>query len=702
MSSRALRRAQREREEQEMLRGMQQDNTQAHASSSDEHDDPEPSRSPQASRKSIFAMLDVDQDLRDDDEDDNDNDDDASQDGQQPQPEVASAPMTTQSSTKRKKKKKKQKEKKHTVKSHHTTTTPATDSSLDEIDLALQSLSTKASAPGQNATSAISSDPASIELCRLLAIDSSHLHASNEVRRLFGRAALERDDDDNAAARQRNRGAQQMGLAAALRNRQGQGSRGSGLAALSLRRNIFIQGKEDWPVATGGGLSMEIVEKRSDGTVEYRYLHNRAYQDVQAQFDVCVASMDPNRMVQLLQYNPYHISTLLQVSEIAKQERDHATSGDLLERALFSFGRSVHSTFTNNLTHGKARLDFRRPENREFWLAANRYIANLGMRSTWRTVYEWAKLLLSLDPQHDPYAMALVLDQFAIRARSPQSFLDISNSAFFSPKWSSMPNIQLTRGLALVQTGEAGKGKQALYAAVSKYPWVVARLFQELNLDPPPAVWGKQPRTDAETLHTELYAKRAKDIWNTPEASNILVEVTSAISSDVPTPPVVESAIGLEEARHVLMTDDPALIAHLPRSITGTITSASDPLPPRDNLPSYTSTASVRTPPGSQRSDGALGSTAESLRELQGLYRFFAELFPWFSPNGDEGNGPATHPTEEEIERRIQQSGISEEVVVQRTQRLMELQQNLLAGDRQGDDDPPSQHARVEDAEDEE
>ena len=130
---------------------------------------------------------------------------------------------------------------------------------------------------------------------------------------------------------------------------------------------------------------MEVVEKKANGTVEYRYVHNRAYQDVQSQFESCVASMDPNRLVVLLQHNPYHISTLLQVSEIAKQESDHATSGDLLERALFSLGRAVHSTFAKNLSEGKARLDFNRPENREFWLASWKYMQNLSMRATSRS-----------------------------------------------------------------------------------------------------------------------------------------------------------------------------------------------------------------------------------------------------------------------------------------------------------------------------
>ena len=497
------------------------------------------------------------------------------------------------------------------------------------------------------------------------------------MRRLFGRAALEgdNDDDNNAGGRRRNRGgAQQAGLAAALGRRPGQGGRSDGLAALSRRRNIFIQGKEEWPVATSGGLGMEVIEKRSDGTVEYAFVHSRIYQDVQGQFETCVASMDPQRMVLLLQHNPYHISTLLQVSEIAKQERDHTTSGDLLERALFSFGRAVHSTFSANLQQAKARLDFRRPENREFWLAACRYISNLGMRSTWRTVYEWSKLLLSLDPENDPYCISLVIDQYAIRGRQPQNFLDLVNNPIFTTKWKHLPNVQLSRALAFIRVGNAAKGKQSLYTAVSRFPWVVARLFQELNLDPPPSVWGKSPRTDSEKLHSEVYAIRAKDLWNTPEASELLVEVSSAVSSEVPEPPVVDRDITLDEGRHILMSDMPTLIALLPRSITAKVTSASDPLPPQDNQATYTpaSTQRVVQPPS-----GALGGAAESLRELQGLYRFFSELFPWFNPTGEGEERP--QPSEEEIERRIAESGVSEEVIVQRTQRLMDLQQRLIS-----------------------
>ena len=667
MSSRALRKAQREREEQEKLRQLEEEEQ------SEGSDDEITTARPQ---KSAFAMLEEAEDEEDDkthepqDEATKSGDDEGEVESEEPVSVSRAVP-------KRKKKKKKAK---GAAKSE--TTPSGKDDSIDDIDLALKSLSTKNASSATDADTP-SSDPKVTEVCKLLSIDAQHLHAQNEMRRLFGRAALEShdDDEDGGAGRRRGRG-QQQGLAAAVGRRQGaQGGRSAGLGLLGLRRNIFIQGKEEWPVGTSGGLGMEIEEKRADGTVLYRFVHNRGYQDVQGQFDSCVASMDPQRMVQLLQYNPYHISTILQVSEIAKQERDHATSGDLLERALFSFGRAVHSTFATNMSQGKARLDFRRPENREFWLAGNRYITNLSMRSTWRTVYEWSKLLLSLDPENDPYGMRLVIDQYALRAKQPQQFIDIAKSSTFNTLWKPLPNIQLSLGLAQTQAGDAQKSKQTLYTALSRHSHVAARLFQQLNIDPPPAIWGKGPRTDYEKLHTELYAQRAKDIWASPEASNTLIEVASAIPSEMQDAPLLDYPISFSEGRHVLLTDKPELIALLPRSISGRIASASDPLPPDDDLPSYTPRAQQGRSDMARRGP-QLDSQAENLRELQTLYGFFSELFPWFNPRGDgaaEGQRPPDM-NEEEIERRIQESGVPEEVIVQRTQRMMELQHGLMAG----------------------
>lgn len=689
MSSRALRKAQREREEQERLQKLQQEQ--------EEDDDGDEIEAPvQPAKKSAFAMLGEEED----DEDggaplpEGGTDDDE-------EPEPPSQAPVTKTSAKKKKKKKKGKGGGGTPAQH-----AAGADELDEIDQALKQLSANGNA-GQTGSTAAGVNAATDETSRLLAIDTSHLHAQNEMRRLFGRAALEQQEDDeppqNAQGggnRRQQRRAQQVGLAQALRGQGGAGGRSGGLAAMALRRNIFIQGKEEWPIGTGGGLGMEVEEKRADGTVLYRFVHNRGYQDVQAQFESCVESMDPNRLIVLLQHNPYHISTLLQVSEIAKQERDHATSGDLLERALFSFGRAVHSSFAKNLSEGKARLDFARPENREFWLASWRYMQNLSMRATWRTVYEWAKLLLCLSPQEDPYALWLVLDQYALRSRQDLDYLNISRNTTFEAVHLEMPNVQLSQGLAEFRAGNKSKGKQALFTAIGRFPWVVARLMQELALDPPPGIWGKEPRTEKEKLYSELHAARAKDLWNTPETSALLTEIASALSPETPPAPPNTAVITSNEARHVLLSDTPALIALLPRHFTARLTSASDPLAPENSLPSYlVDRTTARSGLAASAAHGAPDNPADNLRELQGLYGFFTNLFPWFNPTGtqedprvateetetaDDAAGAGedgernAHPSPEEVERRIRASGVSEEVIIERTQRMMQLQQRLM------------------------
>jgi len=414
-----------------------------------------------------------------------------------------------------------------------------------------------------------------------------------------------------------------------------------------------------------------------------------------------------------LQHNPYHISTLLQVSEIAKQERDHATSGDLLERALFSLGRAVHSTFPKALAEGKARLNFARAENREFWLASWRYMQNLSMRATWRTVFEWAKLLLSLSPEEDPYALWLVLDQYTLRSRQDLDYLNISRHPTFRDVHQNAPHVQLSQGLAEYRAGNKGKGQQVLFTAIGRFPWVVARLMQELAIDPPPGIWGKEPRTEKEKLYSELYATRAKDLWNTPETSALLTEIASALSPDTPSAPPNTADITQSEARHVLLSETPSLISLLPRHYTALMTSTSDPLPPSNSLPSYLADRGRRAP--NETLPSGLSSAADNLRELQGLYGFFSNLFPWFpaaQQAGANGEADVPRPSDEEINRRIRESGVSEEVIVERTQRMVQLQSSLMGSlepeEREQAELPealegdPGRHARVEDAPEEE
>ncbi|KAJ4357627.1 uncharacterized protein N0V89_002203 [Didymosphaeria variabile] len=661
MSSRALRRTQRELEEKKQLELLEQENI--NEQESDEENEPVLAPKP-AAKPSLFAMLG---DAGDGDDDEEDEEDDVEEEEkpadtvEKKEIQVTPAPKP---SKKGKKKKKKGKGKNNTPAPQKAATSQDTVHGLDEIDQALLALNltsgTKSSSDDQP-TSAASAEMQ--QLFSALAVDTTHLHAANEMRKLFGRAAVQGTDDDEPRARNRR---QQGGIAAAAAGRNQPGSRN--LASLGLRRNIFIQGKEEWPRATLGGLGMELVEKRDDGTVEYRFVHNTSYQDVQQQFETCVTGMDPERMVQLMQFNPYHISTLLQVSEIAKQQRDNATSGELLERALFAFGRAVHSTFSHNLSQGKARLDFRRPENREFWLAVWRYIATLGIRATWRTAFEWSKLLISLSPEDDPYCMRLTIDQLALRGREPQALVDLVEADHLQRAWKIPPNLAYSVALAHDRLKNPTKARVALRSAIKEYPWIASRICKELEISPiPKSVWGKEPNSDHQELLTQIYVPHAKDLWNTTEGTSLLVEVCYSIDESLGAgedpywlAPINETDL----ARHVILSDSPPLLALLDPAIKNKYTSTSDPLPPDDSISSYSTTPSTVAPMA------ALGRT-DALSELESLRQYFqnVDLGGIMNENGDM--------TENGLLGALERAGTSYAEFRRNTDRVQAIRQRL-------------------------
>ena len=315
MSSRALRRLQREQEQQQQqqqqLKKLHEDEPQG-----DESQDDAASDEGGAPLTKIVNAFDM---LNGNDEGGNEDDDSVHSLEPKVSPNGKATVQTidyptpsakVKSKTKPRKKKKNKKPHAKREDEEHATSIAHNTSGLDEIDLALQSLSTN---PQESANNHFTDPPKAelAELCRLLAVESKHLNALNEMKRLFGNVVLEPDNEDAGTpgpGRRRGRGPQNLDLGGALAGRNSPASRGQGLAGLALRRNVFMPGKEEWPKATSGGLGMDTDGMDWDGTTQYRFVHNTAYQDVQNQFESCVESMDPQRMIQLLQFNRELIS----------------------------------------------------------------------------------------------------------------------------------------------------------------------------------------------------------------------------------------------------------------------------------------------------------------------------------------------------------------------------------------------------------
>ena len=597
--------------------------------------------------KNAFDMLNQDED----DEDEEAEDDEASV---QILPSQASAP---QSSTPKPSKKKKRKPKK---KPKDATGTPqqqeSKDVSEDEIDKALKELSLKKQQARGDTEEVAPQNIWERDATKHLAIETKNLDPVNEMRGLFGNIALEDDSRRNTPTRRRDQNLQGgVDLQTALTGRYNRASQGKELGTLAKRRNCFIQGKEEWPLATSGGLSMEALPV-TGFEKHYNIVHNQLYKNAQWDFRVAVESMQAEAIIAILQKYPYHVSSLLQVSEIAKHQGDASLSGDLLERALFTFGRSVNSSFPVATREGTARLSFDKPANRELYLTIWRYIRNLEQRGTWKTAFEWAKLLLQFNTTSDPFGVTLMIDQLALRGRQHEQFLALTETSAYGNTWSHLPNITISRTLALLRANKPRDARQQLALAIDRYPYILSALASEIEVSPiPKSLWGKLPTTDAEKLYTEMYVTRAKDLWNTPETIGLISEVANTmqyykahVDSSAKAPKL---QISLEEARHVMALEVPALIALLPRKFTNMPTSSSDVLPPPT---SEASDLTRRAPTeGAGAADGA-GFVQVGNDLVQRALRWF------FNPatnTGNAGDNQENHVSPEELQALRQELG---------------------------------------------
>jgi hypothetical protein len=271
-------------------------------------------------------------------------------------------------------------------------------------------------------------------------------------------------------------------------------------------------------------------------------------------------------------------------------------------------------------------------------------MANLGMKGTWRTAYEWAKLLLSLNDT-DPYCIRLLIDHLALRGREYAQFVELCTQTRFSRDWADLLNIQCSLVMAYLRLNKPQECRRQLQMAMFRYPWVFNRLAQELDLQHiPKQIWGKMPPTDSHELFTELYISRAKDLWNTPEAVSLIIEVADSLSGEAE--PIKLPEITLDIARHVVLSDIPKVTTHLPNHFVSGRLSASDPLPPHeseafrqqsDPTPSYIS----RIPEGGR---------PQWLRNLLDQMNNGAIHFPRFAEDGD-GNDDDDVPETDETHR---------------------------------------------------
>ncbi|KAM3584605.1 hypothetical protein VKS41_003413 [Umbelopsis sp. WA50703] len=465
--------------------------------------------------------------------------------------------------------------------------------SLEELDKLLQKESKQNAAQGS--AKASMQEGLSAAFRQVLAVDTRYLDADAEMKRMFGSKVVNKEKRERLQGR-------------------------------VLKKTRLATPKVDWSPYTQQGLSMKALDSEKNMS-EFCYIQSESYQDAQLEFLECVESHDPNNIVLLNRYYPYHIDCLLQISEIAKHSGDWTVAGECI--------------------------------------AIHRHIQFLSRRGCWRTAFEFNKLLLSLDPLTDPLCSKLSIDFYALKCNEHDYFLNLfsaSEDVKQDKSQAILPNFAFSRAYAMFKLENQKKkseteisftdSSQYLQKAILTYPMVVLGLTEKCGHSDN-IIASHSLMSLAETgspylnLLIQLFVQRNFTLWKEPEVMEWLIENTHTAlarfdaSSNHADPDVIAGldirtesvtfypagvandphhGIPLNVSRHILISDIERLLAFIPDEIKQRSHHMHDPLPPLDSISSL---GDVDTPEARERQrtrrvlrPGARGNLLDMLNNM--------------------------------------------------------------------------------------
>ncbi|KAG4075327.1 hypothetical protein HA402_003118 [Bradysia odoriphaga] len=329
----------------------------------------------------------------------------------------------------------------------------------------------------------------------LLTVQHKNLNPSYEMKRMFGSKVVQAEQNKRRNAR---------------------GPR-------PLKSTWLVSPKDNWPPLSKLGLSMSIdTNPLNDNSLTwFKFEHSAAYRTLQHKFLKAVESMDSENIIQIVQQQPYHIDSLIQLSELCKMSEDHAMASGLIEHAILAYELSFNSMF--NLTTAECRLDYRRQENRGFFIVLFKHTQYLESRACVRTALEVGKLILSFDPLSDPLAMILVLDYYALRAKQYPWLIQLYQEWENPKKLAQLPNMAYSYALSLFYESkdDTSLADTAIQYALMMFPGVLKPLLDELSVQVDSRVSthsyfnanAYNSQSPALQQLTSLYVCRSKSIW---------------------------------------------------------------------------------------------------------------------------------------------------------------------------------------------
>ncbi|KAG6546946.1 hypothetical protein Mapa_011562 [Marchantia paleacea] len=366
-----------------------------------------------------------------------------------------------------------------------------------------------------------------------LGVDTKHLRAEDELRRIFGSKVINSVESGLQRRRQ------------AVSRRTGRG--------MPLRKSLLVVPMGHW-ARWDGGMSMECTEVK-DGHQYFRYRYSSSYAEVQKKFEVCVRSHNPNTIIALLRNHPYHVDSLLALAEVYKHMGEYQQAAELLEQCLYALECAWHPCFNPSL--GTCRLDYKVDTNKALFLALFRHMQHLGKRGCHCTALEICKLLLSLDSK-DPCGALFCIDFFALRAEQYQwlvQFVEYNSDktipflpnfsyslaiAWFRMEENSSENRTQTPGTLKQECRESkAKAFKLLQQALAIHPTVLKKIVDKVPikgdagwtdiLNHPHFLKASEGGPTLEHL-ISIYVERSYLLWRAPDLQAWLKDAAASLT----------------------------------------------------------------------------------------------------------------------------------------------------------------------------
>lgn len=372
--------------------------------------------------------------------------------------------------------------------------------SEDEIERTVREVNKLLGEPTPSTSQVIVEDSKSFVLKskdEVLSVQHKHLNPINELKRIFGSKTVQAEENKQRSKRRTGH----------------------------LKKTWLVSLRDSWLPFAKTGLAMTLDNSmESQGGIQYFiYEHGSSYRQAQMKFIQAVESSDHENIISMVHQHPYHVDALIQLSELCKLSEDLATAAQLIERALYTLEYAFHPLF--NLTTANCRLDYRKQQNRSFYIVLFKHLTFVSGRACYRTSLELSKFLLSLEPEDDPLAVVLMIDFYALRAREYEWFIKFCNLWETSRNLTQLPNIAYSLALANFRLGELETANELLQNALLMFPGVLMPLLDKCSVQTDSRVQGhdyfnsKAASTTSPSLEKlqDLFVNRSYHVWKEAE-----------------------------------------------------------------------------------------------------------------------------------------------------------------------------------------